>query len=170
MARIAVDAMGSDRDPDEIVAGALEARADGIEPILFGDPSLDPHGLELHETSSVIGMDESAAEAVRAKPESSLVQSVRALEVGVDFRFDRPARLLIVRSPQRQQLHRARGAGGSCNRGECSYALEAEADPQSGRTPDRLRSVREGRVCGVVSCTRARTDGRGPGEPEPLSF
>jgi phosphate acyltransferase len=82
MPRIAVDAMGSDRDPGEIVAGALEARADGIEPVLFGDRSLDPHGLELHETSSVIAMDESAAEAVRAKPESSLVQSVRAVAEG----------------------------------------------------------------------------------------
>jgi hypothetical protein len=46
-------------------------------------------------------------------------------------------------------------------------ALRGEADRQIGH---RLRSLREGRVCGVVSCTRARTDGRGPGEPEPLSF
>ncbi len=82
MARIAVDAMGSDRDPGEIVAGAVEARADGIEPILFGDPSVDPHGLELHETTSVIEMDDSPAEAVRAKPESSLVQAVRAVAEG----------------------------------------------------------------------------------------
>ncbi len=35
-ARIAVDAMGGDRAPEEIVAGALEARGDAIEPILFG--------------------------------------------------------------------------------------------------------------------------------------
>jgi phosphate acyltransferase len=82
MTRIAVDAMGSDRSPDEIVAGALEARADGIEPILFGDPSIDPRGLELHETSSVIAMDERPAEAVRGKPESSLVQAVRAVAEG----------------------------------------------------------------------------------------
>jgi glycerol-3-phosphate acyltransferase PlsX len=82
MPRIAVDAMGSDRRPDEIVAGALEARADGIEPVLFGDPSIDPRGLELHATSSVIEMDEKPAEAVRAKPESSLVASVRAVAEG----------------------------------------------------------------------------------------
>jgi glycerol-3-phosphate acyltransferase PlsX len=82
LARIAVDAMGSDRDPDEIVAGALEARTDAIEPVLFGDPSIDPHGLEFHETTSVIEMDESPAEAVRAKPESSLVQAVRAVAEG----------------------------------------------------------------------------------------
>ena len=82
MPRIAVDAMGGDRGPDEIVAGALEARADGIEPIIFGDPSLDPRGLELHATSGVIEMDEKPAEAVRAKPDSSLVASVRAVAEG----------------------------------------------------------------------------------------
>ena len=74
--------MGSDRDPGEIVAGALAARAEGIEPILFGDAAVDPQGLELHETTSVIEMDESPAEAVRAKPESSLVQAVRAVAEG----------------------------------------------------------------------------------------
>ena len=82
MPRIAVDAMGSDRGPEEIIAGALEARADGIEPILFGDASIDPHGLELRATSSVIEMDEKPAEAVRSKPESSLVASVRAVAEG----------------------------------------------------------------------------------------
>ena len=82
MTRIAVDAMGSDRGPEEIVAGALEARADGIEPILFGDTSIDPRGLELHKTSGVIEMDEKPAEAVRSKPDSSLVASVRAVAEG----------------------------------------------------------------------------------------
>ena len=82
MVRIAVDAMGSDRGPEEIVAGALEARTEGIEPILFGEPSIDPRGLELHVTSDVIEMDEKPAEAVRAKPESSLVASVRAVAEG----------------------------------------------------------------------------------------
>src|SRR6184192_4533194 len=82
MARIAVDAMGGDRGPDEIVAGALEAREDGIEPVLFGGPGLDPKGLELRETSGVIEMHEKPAEAVRSKPESSLVAAVRAVADG----------------------------------------------------------------------------------------
>src|SRR5256714_5968566 len=82
MARIALDAMGSDRGPEEIVAGALQARADGIAPVLFGGPGLDPRGLELHETSDVIGMHEKPAEAVRAKPGSSLVAAVRAVAEG----------------------------------------------------------------------------------------
>jgi glycerol-3-phosphate acyltransferase PlsX len=74
--------MGSDRGPDEIVAGALEAATDSIVPVLFGQAGLETHGLELHEAPDVIEMDEKPAEAVRAKPESSLVASVRAVAEG----------------------------------------------------------------------------------------
>jgi phosphate acyltransferase len=80
--RIAVDAMGGDRGPAEIVAGALEARSDTIEPVLFGDASIDPRGLELQTTSEVIAMHEKPAEAVRGKPDSSLVVAVRAVAEG----------------------------------------------------------------------------------------
>ena len=82
MTRVAVDAMGGDRAPDEIVAGALEARADGIEPILFGPPGLDTGGLELVEAPEAIGMDEKPADAVRSKPDSSLVAANRAVGQG----------------------------------------------------------------------------------------
>ena len=82
MPKIAVDAMGGDRGPAEIVAGALEAQAGGIEPILFGAPDLETHGLELRETHEVIGMHEKPAEAVRGKPGSSLVSAVRAVASG----------------------------------------------------------------------------------------
>jgi glycerol-3-phosphate acyltransferase PlsX len=80
--RIAVDAMGGDRGPDEIVAGALEARSGGLTPIVFGPADLETHGLELHVAPDVIGMDEKPAEAVRAKPNSSLVAAVRAVAEG----------------------------------------------------------------------------------------
>ncbi len=82
MPKIAVDAMGGDRGPAEIVAGALDARGDGIEPVLFGAAGLDTHGLELRETTEVIGMHEKPAEAVRGKPGSSLVAAVRAVAEG----------------------------------------------------------------------------------------
>jgi phosphate acyltransferase len=82
MTRIAVDAMGGDRGAAEVVAGALEAQADGIEIVLFGDPSLETHGLELQSTSGVIEMHEKPSEAVRAKPDSSLVASVGAVADG----------------------------------------------------------------------------------------
>ena len=77
--RIAVDAMGGDRGPEEIVAGALAARSDAIEPVLFGSGEIDARGLELVETTETIAMDDKPAEAVRAKPDSSLVASVRSV-------------------------------------------------------------------------------------------
>jgi glycerol-3-phosphate acyltransferase PlsX len=80
--RIAVDAMGGDRGAAEIVAGALEARSDTIEPILFGSAGLETHGLAFRETAEVIGMHEKPAEAVRSKPGSSLVTAVRAVAEG----------------------------------------------------------------------------------------
>ena len=80
--RVAVDAMGADRGPAEVVAGANGARADGIEPIVVGPPGLDTGGLELLEARDVIEMDEKPTEAVRAKPESSLVVACRAVGDG----------------------------------------------------------------------------------------
>ena len=82
MPRIAVDAMGGDRGPEEIVAGALDARSDTLTPVLFGPPGLETHGLELVEAAEVIEMHEKPAEAVRSKPDSSLVAAVRAVAEG----------------------------------------------------------------------------------------
>jgi glycerol-3-phosphate acyltransferase PlsX len=82
LARIAVDAMGGDRAPDEIVAGALAAAADGIEIVLFGRPGIETGGLELVEAEDVIEMHEKPAEAVRGKPGSSLVAAHRAVAEG----------------------------------------------------------------------------------------
>ena len=82
MIRVAVDAMGGDRAPDEVVAGALEARSAELEPILVGPAGLDTGGLELVEAPETIAMDEKPGEAVRAKPNSSLVAAVRAVADG----------------------------------------------------------------------------------------
>lgn len=71
--------MGGDRAPAEVVAGALDAASATIEPILFGSPGLDTGGLELVEATETIEMDEKPAEAVRAKPDSSLVAACRAV-------------------------------------------------------------------------------------------
>jgi fatty acid/phospholipid biosynthesis enzyme len=56
--RVAVDAMGGDRGPDEVVAGALAAVQDGIVPVVFGPASLDTHGLEHIVAEQVVAMDE----------------------------------------------------------------------------------------------------------------
>ena len=80
--RVAVDALGGDRGPEEIVAGALEARSDAIEPVLFGPAGLEALGLELVATTQEIAMDEKPADAVRGKPDSSLVAACRAVHEG----------------------------------------------------------------------------------------
>jgi glycerol-3-phosphate acyltransferase PlsX len=80
--RVAVDALGGDNAPEEIVAGALEAAGPGLEPVLFGPRGLDTGGLELVETTEVISMEEKPAEAVRGKPDSSLVAACRSVGEG----------------------------------------------------------------------------------------
>jgi phosphate acyltransferase len=80
--RIAIDAMGGDRAPDEIVAGALDAASPQITPVLVGPAGLDTGGLELVEAATTIAMDEKPGEAVRAKRDSSLVVSCRLVREG----------------------------------------------------------------------------------------
>ncbi len=82
MIRVAVDAMGGDRGPEEIVAGAVDAASDTVQPVIVGLRGLDTHGLELIEAPDVIAMDEKPTEAVRAKPNSSLVVACRAVGEG----------------------------------------------------------------------------------------
>ena len=82
MIRVAVDALGGDNAPGEIAHGAADARSAEIEPILFGPPGLDAHGVRLVETTASIGMDDHAVEAVRTKVDSSLVRAVRAVADG----------------------------------------------------------------------------------------
>jgi glycerol-3-phosphate acyltransferase PlsX len=80
--RVAVDALGGDRAPEEVVAGALMAASDDLKPILFGPAGLETGGLELVEAPDRIEMDEKPAEAVRSKPQSSLVAACRAVGEG----------------------------------------------------------------------------------------
>jgi glycerol-3-phosphate acyltransferase PlsX len=82
MIRVAVDGLGGDRAPEEVVAGAASAASDAIQPIVFGPPGLETHGLPLFETSDVIAMDDHPVESARSKPDSSLVRAVRAVADG----------------------------------------------------------------------------------------
>ena len=77
--RIAVDAMGGDFAPDQVVLGAAQAAVEyGIDISLVGLPSavqplLDSHPrLQLVPCTQVIGMEEHPAQAVRAKLDSSM--------------------------------------------------------------------------------------------------
>jgi phosphate acyltransferase len=82
MVRVAVDAMGADRGPEEIIAGARAAASETVEPIVVGPAGLDTAGLELLEARDVIAMDEKPSDAVRSKPDSSLVVACRAVAEG----------------------------------------------------------------------------------------
>jgi glycerol-3-phosphate acyltransferase PlsX len=83
--RVAVDAMGGDRAPEEIVAGALEAASSDIQPILYGRrEALEPlaQGLEIVHAEQVVAMDEKPADAAREKRDSSLFAACRAVGAG----------------------------------------------------------------------------------------
>jgi phosphate acyltransferase len=83
--RIAVDAMGGDRAPEEIVAGALEARSDRLVPILYGladDVRPLADDLEVVHAATVVEMDEKPADAARTKRDSSLFATCRAVAQG----------------------------------------------------------------------------------------
>src|SRR3954451_8750374 len=80
--RVAVDAMGADRGPAEIVEGARAAVWDDVQPVVVGPAGLDTRGLELIEAPDVIEMDEKPTDAVRGKPDSSLVVACRAVADG----------------------------------------------------------------------------------------
>jgi glycerol-3-phosphate acyltransferase PlsX len=83
---VALDAMGGDKAPDAIVAGARRAQEElGIPVLLVGpaDGTLgDLGGLELLPASEVVAMDEDPARAVRNKRDSSLVRAAEAVRHG----------------------------------------------------------------------------------------
>jgi phosphate acyltransferase len=83
--RVAVDAMGGDRAPEEIVAGALEAASDRVEPVLFGRRELlEPlaQGLEVVHAEDVVAMDAKPSDAAREKRASSMFAACRAVGEG----------------------------------------------------------------------------------------
>ncbi len=85
---IAVDAMGGDHAPAELVAGALAAANDGLSVVLVGDRSrlapLLPRGssVPILHAAATIAMDESPVAAVRNGRDSSLVVAVEAVRDG----------------------------------------------------------------------------------------
>jgi phosphate acyltransferase len=82
---VAVDAMGGDLAPGEIVEGARRASEEhGVGIVLVGPPELvgDTQGLELLPCTEVIGMDEDPAGGVRRKKDSSLVRAAELVRDG----------------------------------------------------------------------------------------
>ena len=81
-ARIAIDAMGGDHAPGEVVAGALRAREElGVEVLLVGDLEQVEAAMRHHSTSSpleiisaegTVEMGEEPLSALRRKPKASI--------------------------------------------------------------------------------------------------
>jgi glycerol-3-phosphate acyltransferase PlsX len=87
---IALDAMGGDRGPEELVSGALEASGEGIRVLLCGrsDQLEDVLGgrgdgrVEIVDAPDTIDFHDEPAAAVRAKPGSSMVTACRLVREG----------------------------------------------------------------------------------------
>ena len=90
--RIAVDAMGGDYAPDEIVLGAVQAATEyDLEIVLVGDenaikPLLSKYGshnrLSVVHASQVIEMCEQPSTAIRKKKDASIVVATRLVKEG----------------------------------------------------------------------------------------
>jgi glycerol-3-phosphate acyltransferase PlsX len=81
---VALDAMGGDKAPGEIVQGGLDAVEQlGVDVLLVGLPeAVEGHGLPTLTCSEVIGMDEDPGASVRRKKDSSLVRAAEAVRDG----------------------------------------------------------------------------------------
>ncbi|NLJ88147.1 MAG: phosphate acyltransferase PlsX [Epulopiscium sp.] len=87
---IALDAMGGDNAPSEIVKGAVAAANEDIKIILVGDENqiknelskydYDPSQISIHHASEVISMEDSPVAAIRKKKDSSMVVGLKLLK------------------------------------------------------------------------------------------
>jgi glycerol-3-phosphate acyltransferase PlsX len=96
--KVAIDTMGGDYAPGEIVLGALQAAKEyskeGMEIVLVGDQAqitqaLDSHGnwkdlnITVHHAGEIIDMHESPGSAVRKKKDASVVVATALVKQGV---------------------------------------------------------------------------------------
>ena len=89
--KIAVDVMGTDYGPQELVLGAVQAvRAYDCEVVLVGDSEIikklleeynaaDERKITVHHSSEVINMDEHPGIAVKTKKDASIVVATKLL-------------------------------------------------------------------------------------------
>lgn len=88
MPRIAVDAMGGDHAPEQVVLGARDAAASGFEPILVGDVArirallTAEDDISVVPASEVIEMSDDPARAIREKKDASVSVAARMVAAG----------------------------------------------------------------------------------------
>ncbi len=117
--KIAVDAMGGDLAPDEIVKGAAEAANKGTHIILVGAekaiyPMLEHYSTNSHvsivDAPEVIGYQETATKAVRRKHHSSIVMGVDLVKKGEAAAFVSAGHTGAVVTAAILNLGKAKGA------------------------------------------------------------
>src|SRR5688500_4739788 len=93
-ATVAIDAMGGDFAPDEVVRGvaALSLEAPHIQTLLVGDAARigellstvrhDPERIAVHHAAQVVAMDEKPGDALERKPECSVLVAARLVSDG----------------------------------------------------------------------------------------
>lgn len=93
---LAIDAMGGDLGPSEVVAGLNLAREhlpagvafrlvgaeDELQPLLAKASLTGDERISVHHASEVIGMDEKPVQSIRTKRDSSLVRAVELVKEG----------------------------------------------------------------------------------------
>jgi phosphate acyltransferase len=90
--RIAVDALGGDNAPQEVVAGAVSAaeklphdeivlvgKPDAIEPVLGSNP---PENVSLRSAGNAVGMDEEPSATLKANPDASVAVAAEMVRDG----------------------------------------------------------------------------------------
>ncbi len=85
MSTIAVDAMGGDSAPKEIVKGAILAKENGVDVILSGDKTLIESYLEgvnipIVDFPEVISMEDNPARAIRTKKRASILGALQLVK------------------------------------------------------------------------------------------
>ena len=89
MTRLAIDAMGGDHAPAQIVLGAVDAAKEGHDVVLVGDPArieplLEDVGFDLDvvAASEIIGMGDDPTTAMRDKKDASILVAARLVANG----------------------------------------------------------------------------------------
>jgi glycerol-3-phosphate acyltransferase PlsX len=87
VATIAVDALGADRGPGEVLAGALTRAREGTRCIVFGpreqlEDGASADAIEIVDAPVGISNEDEPGRAVRSRPDASIVQAAKAVAEG----------------------------------------------------------------------------------------
>ena len=127
---VAIDAMGGDHAPSQILEGARQAAELGIPIVLVGRSADlgDTFGLPVIEASQVIAMDDDPAKGVRTMKDSSLVRAAEAVRDGKASAFLSAGNTGATMASALLRMGRIKGV---------IRPAIATPDPRAGFDPDR---------------------------------